>query len=128
MTEEQKHSFREWLRRQYGRPGSRYRSARQLSLAISEGANANLIFDIEKRASAKIETFAKLAEALEVPLIEVFIEAGWLREEARSCLSEEDQEILAVYHRSPDRPLMRRILEAAAQYEDGSVQGSQATS
>ena len=72
-----------WLREQYG-PDKRFKSARQLSLAVSEGTNAGLIFDIESRGRAKPETLQKLAEVLGVSVQTVYKMAGWLPEDEDS--------------------------------------------
>ena len=69
-----------WLTTQYG-AGKRYKSARQLSLAISDGVNAGLVFDIENRGSARVETLRKLATALDFSFVEVLVLAGWLSED-----------------------------------------------
>ena len=69
-----------WLKGQYG-PGMRYKSARQLSLAISDGDNPGLVFDIENRGSARVETMRKLANALDRSFVEVLLLAGWLSED-----------------------------------------------
>ena len=72
--------LRDWLRVQYGQ-GKRFKSARQLSLAVSaqqRSHNQSLVYDIENRGTAKIETLLALAEVLEIPPIRIFIEAGWI--------------------------------------------------
>ena len=66
-----------WIKGQYG-GASRYKTARQLSLAISEGRNPNQVFDIEARGTAKIETIAKIAAALDMAILDVFVAAGWI--------------------------------------------------
>ena len=73
----------DWLRTQYG-PGKPYKSARQLSLAISDGRNPNQVFDIESRGTARPETLQKIAEVLSVPIQTVYRIAGWLPEEEDS--------------------------------------------
>ena len=66
-----------WIRDQYG-AGHFYKTARQLSLAISDGRNPNQVFDIEARGTAKIETVCKIAAALGMPVLDVFVAAGWI--------------------------------------------------
>lgn len=75
--------LRDWLKAQYG-SGREFTSARQLSLAVSAKSgshNPNLVYDIENRGTAKIETLLHLAEVLDIPPIRVFIEAGWITED-----------------------------------------------
>ena len=89
--------LRNWLRTQYG-PGKRFNSARQLSLAVSakqQSHNPNLVYDIESRGTAKIETLLALAGVLDVPPIRVFIEAGWISsEELKDNLLENERRFL----------------------------------
>ena len=89
--------LRDWLRDQYG-PGKKFRSARQLSLAVSaqqQSHNPNLVYDIENRGTAKIETLLSLAQTLDIPPTRIFIEAGWISsEELRDNLQENERQFL----------------------------------
>ena len=73
----------QWLKGQYG-PDKPHKSGRQLSLAVSEGRNENLVFDIESRGTARPETLQNLAQVLGVPVMSVYKMAGWLPEESDS--------------------------------------------
>ena len=69
--------LRDWLRVQYGQ-GKRFKSARQLSLAVSaqqRSHNPNLVYDIENRGTAKIETLliSKVNTAAQILLAAVIL-------------------------------------------------------
>ena len=110
----------DWLTDQYG-PEKRFKSARQLSLAISAGRNPNLVFDIEHRGTAKIETLNKLAEALEISTRQLFELVGYIDpgDVNGTVLTLDEEELLTVYRRTPEahRSMLRRLLETAAAYE-----------
>ena len=86
----------EWLRTQYGRPGAKYRSARQLSLT-AEG-NENLVKHIEERGVAKVDTLFNLARALDVS--PVFIIA------LAADLNPEELAIQGLQIQSPDEAIL----------------------
>ena len=91
-----------WLKTQYG-PGRVFPSGRQLSLAVSEGNNPNLVFDIERRGNAKVPTLVKLADTLGVPAIRIFSLLGAVPEtEAEDeGMSADERQVLAQWRRLP---------------------------
>lgn len=108
--------LRDWLRFQYG-PGKLFKSARQLSLAVSakqHSHNPNLVYDIENRGTAKIETLLAVADVLDVPPIRIFIEAGWISaEELKDNLLENERRFLYKWRQlSPDD---QRMLDEVAE-------------
>ena len=76
------------------------------------------MFDIETRGTAKIETVLKLAAVLELPVMRVFVEAGWISEEelGDGGLTRDEQAVLDTFRSIPPerRPLMIALLETAA--------------
>lgn len=103
-----------WLKTQYG-PGQRYKSGRQLSLAISDGDNPGLVFDIENRGSARVETMRKLATALDRSFLEVLVLAGWLSQDEVSSggVSPEERSHLEKKRRlgASDHAMLSEILD-----------------
>lgn len=103
----------QWIRQQYG-PDRRYKSGRQLSLAISGGKNPNAVYDIETRGNARIDTLRKLSETLEVPLPAILVCAGWLTPDdlgqTDDSLTAEEVELLRLYRET--RPDLRRVIVA----------------
>ena len=103
----------EWIRQQYG-PDRRYKSGRQLSLAVSGGKNPNIVYDIETRGNARFDTLRKLSETLEVPLAVILVCAGWLTPDdlgqSEGSLTAEEVELLRLYRET--RPDLRRVIVA----------------
>ena len=103
-----------WLKTQYG-PGQRYKSGRQLSLAISDGDNPGLVFDIENRGSARVETMRKLATALDRSFLEVLVLAGWLSQDEVSAggVTVEDRTLLEKWRGlgQADHDMLSEILD-----------------
>jgi hypothetical protein len=112
--------LREWLRAQYG-SGKRFKSARQLSLAVSgrsDSHNPNLVYDIENRGTAKIETLLHLAEVLDIPPIRIFIEAGWITEsDLKDNLLETERQFLYKWRllTPEDQRMIREVAERLLQ-------------
>lgn len=104
--------FTEWLRSQYG-PGTRYPSARQLSLAISGAKNQNAVADLESRGLSRLDTAAKLAEATSTPLVFILSLAGVIPgpDTLGYHLSREEEALLANYRRLS--PEFRRAIHGA---------------
>ena len=107
--------LRDWLSVQYGQ-GKRYKSARQLSLAVSaqQGShNPNLVYDIENRGTAKIETLLSLAEILGIPPIRIFIEAGWISpDELKDNLQENERRFLYKWRQLS--PIDQKLIDEVA--------------
>ena len=71
-----------WLKNQYG-DGKKFVTRRQLSLACfapgDDHINEGLIGQIETRGTAKPDTLRRVAEALGISPIHIFIEAEWIQ-------------------------------------------------
>ena len=107
--------LRDLLRQYYG-PGRRFKNARQLSLAVSRhqnGNNPNLIYDIERRGTAKVETFLTLAVVLGIRPLEIFVGAGWITEEVlENDLTDDERRIINTWRslRPEDQKLVESLL------------------
>ena len=67
----------EWVNALYG-DGKEFRSARDLSKAISEGRNPNAVSDIEAKGFASVRYLMELARVTNTPRLELFRKAGWI--------------------------------------------------
>ena len=87
------------------------------------------MFDIESRGTAKIETVLRLAAVLEVPVIRVFVEAGWISEEdlGDGGLTTDERAVLDTFRSIPPerRPLMIALLDTATQHDTSQTQDNQ---
>lgn len=70
----------EWVNALYG-DGKEFRSARDLSKAISEGRNPNAVSDIEAKGFASVRYLLELARVTGTPRIELFRKAGWIEDD-----------------------------------------------
>jgi len=66
-----------WVIGLYG-DGKEFRSARDLSKAISDGRNPNAVSDIEAKGFASVRYLLELARVTNTPRIELFRKAGWI--------------------------------------------------
>ena len=83
-------------------------------MAISDGKNPNVVYDIETRDNARFGTLRKLSETLEVPLVVILVCAGWLTPDdlgqSENILTAEEVELLRLYRET--RPDLRRVVVA----------------
>ena len=68
-------NLQEWIGTQYG-PGTKYPSARQLALAISQNRNQNVVSDIERKGILTFDTAQGVARATGVSVLRVLLMSG----------------------------------------------------
>ena len=71
--------FKEWLRHQWG-PGTKYRSPRQLSLAISDDKDEGAYAAMERRGLVKFDRAKGLAKATGVSVLQILLMAELVSE------------------------------------------------
>lgn len=105
----------DWLKDQYG-DGKKHVTRRQLSLACFDSGedhiNEGLIGQIETRGTAKPNTLRRVAKALGMQPIQVFIEAEWIKEsDLQDNLVETERQFLDIFRQLgiEDRHTLRRV-------------------
>ena len=122
-----------WLRRQYDVPGAKYPSARQLSLAITNGKDQGTVGDIERRGITTFKRARELSAATETPVLQILLMAGLINESeieggtlspqqvrAATVVGDLPDEVTDAWLVSLERlvPILRRL--SAARTEDDS--------
>ena len=119
----------DWLKQQYG-DGKRHDNPRQLSLACCDDddddtKNEGLIGQIETRGTAKPSTLIRVARALGIDPIRIFIEAEWVKEsDLQETIKETERQFLDIFRQLTveDRHMLRRVAEGFRQTSVATIE------